>query len=72
METDSSTSATMSLFLCATTAVIALVSFSLVLLARAGKNRKADAGRLPPGPPALLFLAKFLALHLRRPGPAAL
>jgi cytochrome P450 family 89 subfamily A len=51
--------------LCATTVAIALVSLSLVLVARGRKNRKpsAGAGRLPPGPPALLFLAKFLALR---------
>jgi cytochrome P450 family 89 subfamily A len=46
--------------LCATTVAIALVSVLLVLVAR---GRKPSAGRLPPGPPALLFLAKFLALR---------
>ncbi|XP_066329024.1 cytochrome P450 89A2-like [Miscanthus floridulus] len=57
--TDSSSSFTSG----ATTVVIALVSLSLVLLARGHKNRKAGTGRLPPGPPSLLFLAKFLALR---------
>ncbi|XP_066320927.1 cytochrome P450 89A2-like [Miscanthus floridulus] len=62
METDSSTSTTMPHFLlCTTTVVIALISLFLLAHARNRKNPK--AGSLPPGPPALLFLAKFLALR---------
>ncbi|KAG0531237.1 hypothetical protein BDA96_04G006500 [Sorghum bicolor] len=63
MEKDSTSTTTPLFLLCATTVTIALVSLWLVLLVRGRKNRKADAGRLPPGPPALLFLVKFLALR---------
>ncbi|KAJ1277478.1 hypothetical protein BS78_04G006900 [Paspalum vaginatum] len=62
MESSSTTITTTTmplLLLCATVAVSALL---LSLLSRR-KGPGAKTGRLPPGPPALLFLAKFLALR---------
>ncbi|CAD6250648.1 unnamed protein product [Miscanthus lutarioriparius] len=47
-----------SLFLLGTTIVVTLIF--LFLLARAHSHNN-QAGRLPLGPPALIFIAKFLA-----------